>query len=244
MNNDATPREVGSSEGLGPNAQAVERDPHRGGGSYEASMLRNLLARIHGDGGHYVEQHGLEKALEDADILVAAWRAAPDDMQWLTEHQATLEHRPRKFKWGGPPHWWLSWGDYSIARLTPKACIAEARAIQTFVPNASDRHAPPPIAWASDALRDVAAERRRQIDVEGWTPEHDDVVGGGVLADAATCYAMFQGTDSELPKGYYDLWPWDRGWWKPKDRRSNLVRAAALLLAEIERLDRAAEKPK
>ena len=37
-------------------------------------MLRNLLARIHGDGGHYVEQHGLDKALEDADQLVAKWR--------------------------------------------------------------------------------------------------------------------------------------------------------------------------
>lgn len=47
-----------------------------GGYSYEASMLRNLLARIHGDGGHYVEAHGLDKALEDADEMVAAWRAA------------------------------------------------------------------------------------------------------------------------------------------------------------------------
>jgi hypothetical protein len=239
MNNDATPREVGSSEGLGPNAQAVERDPHRGGSSYEASMLRNLLARIHGDGGHYVEQHGLEKALEDADTLVAAWRAAPDDMQWLTDNQATLEYKPRKFKWGGPPHWWLSWGDYSIARLTPKACIAEARAIQTFVPNASDRHAPPPIAWASDALRDVAAERRRQIDVEGWTPEHDDEHKGGEMACAAAAYAVH----SSVPKKSRALWGWTgwaANWFKPKDTRHNLIRAAALLLAEIERLDRAA----
>lgn len=38
------------------------------------------------------------------------------------------------------------------------------------------------------------------------------------------------------------LWPWDREWWKPKDRRRNLVRAAALLIAEIERLDRAEDK--
>lgn len=51
------------------------RDPHRGGSSYEASMLRNLLARIHGDGGHYVEEHGLDKALEDADELVSTWQA-------------------------------------------------------------------------------------------------------------------------------------------------------------------------
>lgn len=53
-----------------------EREAWRGGSSYEASMLRNLLARIHGDGGHYVEQHGIDKALDDAEMLVAHWRAA------------------------------------------------------------------------------------------------------------------------------------------------------------------------
>ena len=37
--------------------------------------LRDLLARIHADGGHYVAQHGLNKAVEDADALVASWRA-------------------------------------------------------------------------------------------------------------------------------------------------------------------------
>lgn len=54
---------------------APPRDPHHGGSSYEASMLRNLLARIHRDGGHYVEQHGLDKALEDAEAKVVAWLA-------------------------------------------------------------------------------------------------------------------------------------------------------------------------
>ncbi len=32
---------------------------------------RNLLARIHRDGGHYLERHGLEKAAADADEIVA-----------------------------------------------------------------------------------------------------------------------------------------------------------------------------
>lgn len=44
-------------------------------------MLRNLLARIHGDGGHYVAQHGLEKAMEDADQLCAKWRAQQAEAQ-------------------------------------------------------------------------------------------------------------------------------------------------------------------
>ena len=90
------------------------------------------------------------------------------------------------------------------------------------------------------AAADVLAERRRQIEAEGWTPDHDDRHSAGAMADAAACYAMFRGTDAALPEGYYELWPWDREWWKPSGRRRNLVKAAALLLAEIERLDRAA----
>lgn len=35
------------------------------------------------------------------------------------------------------------------------------------------------------ALEDIAAERRRQIEVEGWAPEHDDLHRDGVLARAA-----------------------------------------------------------
>lgn len=38
----------------------------------------------------------------------------------------------------------------------------------------------------------------------------------------------------EVPEG----WPWDDVWWKPKDPRTNLVKAGALILAEIERMDR------
>jgi hypothetical protein len=52
------------------------RDQHFGGSSYEASMLRDILARIHGDGGHYVSQHGLDAAIDSAHQLVADWRAA------------------------------------------------------------------------------------------------------------------------------------------------------------------------
>lgn len=65
-----------------PGASA-QRDGWRGGSSYEASMLRNLLARIHHDGGHYVEQHGLDKALEDADSKVVKWLARDDGRERL-----------------------------------------------------------------------------------------------------------------------------------------------------------------
>lgn len=85
-----------------------------------------------------------------------------------------------------------------------------------------------------DALRDVAAERRRQIEAEGWTPEHDDQHDSGEMASAAVCYVIGRGN------GWW--WPWHDAWWKPKDRRRNLVKAGALILAEIERLDRAGKE--
>lgn len=88
------------------------------------------------------------------------------------------------------------------------------------------------------AIHDVIAERQRQCQVEGWTPWHDDNEhNNGELARAATCYAD---TGNHLTQEQFDaIWPWGRSAWKPKDARRDLVRAAALLIAEIERLDRA-----
>ncbi|HHP5611934.1 TPA: hypothetical protein ACSC51_003481 [Pseudomonas aeruginosa] len=94
-----------------------------------------------------------------------------------------------------------------------------------------------PQAWL-----DVQAERRRQVDAEGWTPEHDDAHSHGEMARAAACYAL---AGSSAPNdGTAALlvslaWPWDEQWWKPTSARRDLVKACALGLAEIERLDRA-----
>ncbi|HGM7391628.1 TPA: hypothetical protein ACKQF4_001900 [Pseudomonas aeruginosa] len=95
-----------------------------------------------------------------------------------------------------------------------------------------------PQAWL-----DVQAERRRQITAEGWTPDHDDAHSHGEMARAAACYAL---AGSSAPNdGTAALlvslaWPWDEQWWKPTTTRRDLVKACALGLAEIERLDRAA----
>lgn len=85
----------------------------------------------------------------------------------------------------------------------------------------------------SDAIVDVINERNRQVVVEGWTAKHDDTHTAGELALAGAVYAV---GPALLP-----FWPWDLDWWKPKDRRTDLVRAAALIVAEIERLDRLEE---
>lgn len=95
------------------------------------------------------------------------------------------------------------------------------------------------VAELTEAAQDVLAERKRQIEAEGWTPQHDDEHDDGEMADAAGCYAIF-GVSETYQRRPPICWPWDEKWWKPSDHRRNIVKAAALLLAEIERLDRAA----
>lgn len=94
----------------------------------------------------------------------------------------------------------------------------------------------------AEAARDVLAERRRQKDVEEWSEEHDDLHIDGSLSAAAACYAAWDisGEYNTRDRVLRDIWPWDWHWWKPKSKRENLVRAGALILADIERLDRAA----
>ena len=100
-------------------------------------------------------------------------------------------------------------------------------------------------------IDEIAAERKRQIEKEGWSHEHDDQHEDGSLADAAACYAattsafkaeQYASTGYEPYTAYLPLWPksWADCWWRPKkNRRRRLIVAAALLVAEIERLDRA-----
>lgn len=91
------------------------------------------------------------------------------------------------------------------------------------------------------AAEDVLAERRRQIEVEGWTPEHDDCENFfDELSAAAACY-IISGTkwEDRVKTLLKTLWPWRLDWWKPQGgRRRRLVKAGALVLAEIERIDR------
>ena len=118
-------------------------------------------------------------------------------------------HDPDSYVWFETGLAWEAWQGASIA--------AEAR--------------------KSAAVRDALAERRRQIEDEGWTPEHDDEHTNFALARAGACYAEFGNWPAHgciAPS----TWPWPAERWKPTDYRRNIVKAAALILAEIERLDR------
>ncbi|NUR12330.1 MAG: hypothetical protein HOQ20_10885 [Bradyrhizobium sp.] len=121
---------------------------------------------------------------------------------------------------------------------------------------ASDVRATLETAYASGGLRltvdrwpqalvDVSYERDRQVHREGWTPEHDDQHTGFELARAAARYAQHAGYKDKVRRDIEKRGPTalhaahEAAWFRPKDRRRDLVRAGALILAEIERLDRA-----
>lgn len=93
-----------------------------------------------------------------------------------------------------------------------------------------------------DALALIASERKRQVNEEGWTPEYDDEHRQGEIASAAACYAL---PIDSISIDRIPMWPWERVSFKrtPSDdgaaRVRELVRAGALIVAEIERLQRA-----
>lgn len=85
----------------------------------------------------------------------------------------------------------------------------------------------------------IGEERRRQVDEEGWSAEHDDLHMEGELAMAAALYAApdplftFSDDGEEV-----DPWPWpaecDKREKHPRIRQ--LVISGALIAAEIDRL--------
>lgn len=98
------------------------------------------------------------------------------------------------------------------------------------------------------AVRDVLAERARQVSAEGWTPEHDDEHTSAALAVAGACYALFAAaaiSDSadawlqEWRETARHLWPYDAEWLKTTTPRRDLEKASSMIIAEMERLDRA-----
>lgn len=112
------------------------------------------------------------------------------------------------------------------------------RTVQVF---ALQAEASPSLSVADEIL----AERLRQIHGEGFDRRRDDEYDGGTLAASASAYALYaadQLNPYSLGDGGYgacppSVWPFHAGW-KPVDPRRALVKAAALIVAEIERIDR------
>lgn len=91
-----------------------------------------------------------------------------------------------------------------------------------------------------DGIALIRQERLRQIESEEWTAEHDDLHSLGEMALAAKTYILAaQDSICGRKRAVYPGWPWDYSWWKPSDDPiRNLVKAGALIAAEIDRLQR------
>jgi hypothetical protein len=100
-------------------------------------------------------------------------------------------------------------------------------------------------------LDEIAAERKRQISQEGFTHRHDEAYLRGELLMAAVSYIgnawvhVQDGASADTQKSENFVlnapsgWPWAEQDWNPKTVRIDLIRAAALIVAGIEALDRA-----
>lgn len=153
------------------------------------------------------------------------------------------------------------------ADQVPKESSSSAQASKAETPqeeNLLDKGSAPESAHVrQNAISLIATERERQLTVERYSAAHDDGHEHGELAEAAAAYALVgKVTDETLIDtvrevqinssrgldGYYDygpvrdkftVFPWDEEWWKPSDDPiRNLVKAGALIVAEIERLQR------
>ena len=93
----------------------------------------------------------------------------------------------------------------------------------------------------------IANERRRQVQGEGWSPDHDDDYVSGELAAASACYALNAICPADLAAKQKveafiaETWPWPISWWKPsQDPSRDLEKAGALAAADHDRRARAA----
>lgn len=103
----------------------------------------------------------------------------------------------------------------------------------------------------NDALTSVAIERLRQVEEEGWTPDHDDDAHSqGEMAQAGAVYLRIAASENYVGRTDYLVdrgeapagWPWRAKDFNPKNRRSDVMRGTALGLAELARLIRALQR--
>ncbi len=91
----------------------------------------------------------------------------------------------------------------------------------------------------------IAEERERQINSLGWDEANDDVYKQGELPIAAYVYTGHAiGVLMGLPRQPKTprVWPWPEYAWNPSgDPVKDLVKAGALIAAEIDRINRAKE---
>lgn len=156
----------------------------------------------------------IENLKEPADRIASS-------LAWLEQFQIAHRWTPAEGRELLRLRWLLS--DLSVPSVPPNR-PATAEEVRAEVA---------PAEPLTDGVRLIATERERQVAQEDWTPQHDDAHTDGELVRAAVCY-LAASYNGDMPN-----WPWDYSWWKPSDDPiRNLVKAGALIAAEIDRLHR------
>lgn len=129
-------------------------------------------------------------------------------------------------------------GDMLINETTAEYLVRKLATKDEGLPEKLETH-------STQAVIDVVSERQRQR-VKGWDECHDDGYIDGVLALGGAAYAIsgsgMNGVGTYLRRAK-NLWPFPLESFKPlgnANRRIDLVRGAAMIIAEIDKIDRAA----
>jgi hypothetical protein len=185
----------------------------RAGNAREADRYTQGYAQGQADAAQ-LHQWMQDKAWQDTVLMLVHYQTLAE-RTWLVGHEAATEKLAE---------WWRH-----ARALSETKSVEDIAATPVLAVDA---------ASTSTAIDALVTERARQINREGWTPEHDDQHADGALALAAACYAA-SGAGRKIEQSpWWDVWPWDLSDYKPGDPRRDLVRAGALIVAEIERLDR------
>lgn len=174
--------------------------------------------------------------LPPLDVPIALVRAAPAQPVATQAHETALHRVAEQLRGGGATLPAPAPNGTIESAMNTGMCIALA-IVQQEIENLPAAPPPAPVAAPelTNAARDVLAERRRQVEAEGMERQYDDKYKHEELRRAAVAYAYPQVLERDT-----SLWPWAKSWMKHSTPRRDAVKAAALLLAEIERIDRAA----
>lgn len=176
------------------------------------------LVHAQGFDFHIVAGDFTEEAMEDGDELywqeLRAWNPEAPDGEWRLAWKGDTED--------GPYAWFVR-----PMALRPEPTTPPVQGINLGA-----------------GVRAIADERQRQVHTEGFSAENDANYEAGVLANAALAYLQVSVMDlaaggrAHIATGSPPAcWPWHRLYWKPRDARRDLVRAGALIAAQLDVID-------
>lgn len=167
-------------------------------------------------------------------------------MQRLTPENPKVVWESDVPQGGFETKWLIDIGDGGAIQYYLSGPLSEVFPLGTRIRITAEVVLPDAEVPSGGGIARIAAERKRQVESEGWTPEHDDTHIDGELAEAAACYAAAalyhaQGWD---PARVTDSlsYPWPESWKPSTDPIRNLEKAGALIAAEIDRLLRASPR--